>query len=96
MTLPAVSVVRSKRERERRLPLSQVCNFGTLIRCLSFFASNENLVRDTYLRRNMDEQGWVSVSLIAGFNKEHLSISTLQNRNLLFLGSYDLCEFLQC
>lgn len=33
------------------------------------YCSNENLIRDTYLRRNMDEQGWVPINLIAGFTK---------------------------
>ncbi|XP_023754172.1 la-related protein 1C [Lactuca sativa] len=36
---------------------------------IDYYFSNENLVRDTYLRRNMDEQGWVPASLIAGFKK---------------------------
>ncbi|GJR74418.1 RNA-binding protein Lupus La [Tanacetum coccineum] len=36
---------------------------------IDYYFSNENLVRDTYLRKNMDEQGWVPVSLIAGFKK---------------------------
>lgn len=36
---------------------------------IEYYFSNENLVRDTYLRKNMDEQGWVSASLIAGFKK---------------------------
>lgn len=31
--------------------------------------SPENLCRDLYLRRNMDEHGWVHISLIAGFNR---------------------------
>ena len=37
--------------------------------------SNENLVKDIHLRRNMDREGWVSVHLIAGFNK----VSCLQD-----------------
>nr|GEZ11075.1 RNA-binding protein Lupus La [Tanacetum cinerariifolium] len=37
--------------------------------------SNENLVRDTYLRQNMDEQGWISVSLIAGFKINICTVS---------------------
>lgn len=36
---------------------------------IDYYFSNENLVKDTYLRKNMDEQGWVPVSLIAGFKK---------------------------
>ncbi|KAI4331375.1 hypothetical protein MLD38_029566 [Melastoma candidum] len=36
---------------------------------INYYFSNENLVKDTFLRRNMDEQGWVPISLIAQFNK---------------------------
>ncbi|XP_024978393.1 la-related protein 1C-like isoform X1 [Cynara cardunculus var. scolymus] len=36
---------------------------------IDYYFSNENLVKDTYLRKNMDEHGWVPVSLIAGFKK---------------------------
>ncbi|KAI4325414.1 hypothetical protein MLD38_030817 [Melastoma candidum] len=36
---------------------------------IDYYFSNENLVKDTFLRQNMDEQGWVPISLIARFNK---------------------------
>jgi len=36
---------------------------------IDYYFSDENLIRDTYLRRNMDEQGWVSIHLIASFAK---------------------------
>jgi len=37
---------------------------SSLLFCL---CSDANLVRDEYLRSNMDEQGWVPISLIASF-----------------------------
>ncbi|KAI3824273.1 hypothetical protein L1987_05724 [Smallanthus sonchifolius] len=40
-----------------------------IVKQIDFYFSNDNLVKDTYLRRYMDEQGWVHVNLIAGFNK---------------------------
>ncbi|KVI02922.1 la-related protein 1C-like [Cynara cardunculus var. scolymus] len=40
-----------------------------IVNQIDYYFSNENLVKDTYLRRNMDEQGWVPVNLIAGFKK---------------------------
>ncbi|CAL1394362.1 unnamed protein product [Linum trigynum] len=41
---------------------------------IDYYFSNENLIRDTFLRQNMDEQGWVPIKLIAGFNKvSHLT-----------------------
>ncbi|XP_074580499.1 la-related protein 1C-like [Curcuma longa] len=42
---------------------------ATLLKQIDFYFSDENLCRDVYLRQNMDEQGWVPVSLIAGFNR---------------------------
>ncbi|GMH24550.1 hypothetical protein Nepgr_026393 [Nepenthes gracilis] len=40
-----------------------------IVNQIDYYFSNENLIRDTYLRKNMDEQGWVPISLIAGFKK---------------------------
>ncbi|KAL3583893.1 hypothetical protein D5086_014954, partial [Populus alba] len=39
---------------------------------IDYYFSNENLVKDIYLRRNMDDQGWVPIKLIASFNKVSL------------------------
>ncbi|KAK4781116.1 hypothetical protein SAY87_017222 [Trapa incisa] len=36
---------------------------------IEYYFSDENLIKDTYLRQNMDVQGWVPVNLIAGFKK---------------------------
>lgn len=30
-------------------------------------SSDANLVKDDYLRSNMDDEGWVPINLIAGF-----------------------------
>ncbi|OVA03807.1 RNA-binding protein Lupus La [Macleaya cordata] len=40
-----------------------------VVKQIEYYFSSENLCKDIYLRQNMDEQGWVSVSLIAGFNR---------------------------
>ncbi|KAK1423551.1 hypothetical protein QVD17_18855 [Tagetes erecta] len=40
-----------------------------IVNQINYYFSNDNLVKDTYLRRHMDEQGWVPVGLIARFNK---------------------------
>ncbi|KAI3798823.1 hypothetical protein L1987_34103 [Smallanthus sonchifolius] len=52
--------------------------YANIVKQIDYYFSNENLVRDTYLRRNMDEQGWVSVSLIAGFKKVSLLTDNVQ------------------
>lgn len=40
-----------------------------IVKQIDYYFSDENLVKDIYLRKNMDEQGWVSVNLIANFKK---------------------------
>ncbi|KAL3031699.1 hypothetical protein AAZX31_02G043200 [Glycine max] len=40
-----------------------------IVNQIDYYFSNENLVKDIYLRRNMDDQGWVTINLIAGFKK---------------------------
>ncbi|XP_055803186.1 la-related protein 1C-like [Solanum dulcamara] len=40
-----------------------------IVNQMDYYFSNENLIKDTYLRQNMDEHGWVPVTLIAGFKK---------------------------
>ncbi|GAA0157509.1 RNA metabolism protein [Lithospermum erythrorhizon] len=40
-----------------------------IVNQIEYYFSTDNLVGDTYLRKNMDEQGWVSIKLIAGFKK---------------------------
>ncbi|OIV94859.1 hypothetical protein TanjilG_22056 [Lupinus angustifolius] len=40
-----------------------------IVNQIDYYFSNENLVKDTYLRQNMDSQGWVPIKLIAGFNQ---------------------------
>lgn len=40
-----------------------------LLKQIEFYFSKENLCSDVYLRQQMDGQGWVDISLIAGFKK---------------------------
>ncbi|KAL7608456.1 la-related protein 1C [Lactuca sativa] len=40
-----------------------------IVKQIDYYFSDENLVKDLYLRQNMDEQGWVHVNLIASFKK---------------------------
>ncbi|XP_042042405.1 la-related protein 1B-like [Salvia splendens] len=57
---------------------------------INYYFSNENLVKDIHLRKNMDREGWVSVHLIAGFNKVrqltnniHLILDALQASHII-------------
>ncbi|XP_062101897.1 la-related protein 1C [Humulus lupulus] len=49
-----------------------------IVNQIDYYFSNENLIRDTYLRQNMDDQGWVPITLIAGFNKVQLLTDNIQ------------------
>uniref|UniRef100_J3LK55 HTH La-type RNA-binding domain-containing protein n=1 Tax=Oryza brachyantha TaxID=4533 RepID=J3LK55_ORYBR len=40
-----------------------------LLRQIEYYFSEDNLCKDIFLRQRMDDQGWVPVSLIAGFNQ---------------------------
>ncbi|KAK4710128.1 hypothetical protein R3W88_004641 [Solanum pinnatisectum] len=40
-----------------------------IVNQMDYYFSNGNLIKDTFLRQNMDEHGWVPVTLIAGFKK---------------------------
>ncbi|KAL5557508.1 hypothetical protein UlMin_039744 [Ulmus minor] len=40
-----------------------------IVNQIEYYFSNDNLIKDTYLRKNMDDQGWVSIELIANFKK---------------------------
>ncbi|XP_021714059.1 la-related protein 1C-like [Chenopodium quinoa] len=40
-----------------------------IVNQIDYYFSNENLIKDTFLRKQMDSQGWVNVGLIAGFKK---------------------------
>ncbi|XP_072954876.1 la-related protein 1C [Typha angustifolia] len=51
-----------------------------LLKQIDYYFSSENLCKDIFLRQNMDDQGWVPISLIAGFNR----VKQLTN-NLAFI-----------
>ncbi|KAL5210475.1 hypothetical protein ABZP36_006098 [Zizania latifolia] len=40
-----------------------------LLRQIEYYFSDDNLCKDIFLRQHMDDQGWVPLSLIAGFNQ---------------------------
>ncbi|KAK3150518.1 hypothetical protein QOZ80_3AG0234190 [Eleusine coracana subsp. coracana] len=40
-----------------------------LVEQIDYYFSDDNLCKDTYLREHMDDQGWVPLSLIAGFRQ---------------------------
>lgn len=45
---------------------------------IDYYFSDENLVRDIYLRQKMDEQGWVPVNVIASFKKVSILTDNVQ------------------
>ncbi|RRT81291.1 hypothetical protein B296_00002541 [Ensete ventricosum] len=42
---------------------------AALLKQIDYYFSSDNLCKDIYLRQNMDDQGWVPVSVIAQFNR---------------------------
>lgn len=48
----------------------QIClSYAIILIIFVILCSDVNLIKDTFLRQNMDDQGWVPISLIAGFQK---------------------------
>jgi la-related protein 1 len=45
-----------------------------LLKQIEYYFSDDNLCKDIFLRRHMDDQGWVPLPLIAGFNQVSLQV----------------------
>lgn len=43
--------------------------YPMIVSQIEYYFSSENLIKDTFLRQNMNEEGWVPVRLIASFSK---------------------------
>ena len=43
--------------------------YGMVAVQMEYYFSVDNLCKDTYLRKNMNSQGWVPLELVAGFNR---------------------------
>ncbi|EPS66810.1 hypothetical protein M569_07966, partial [Genlisea aurea] len=42
---------------------------NSILKQINYYFSDENLVKDAFLRQRMDENGWVPISLIASFHR---------------------------
>ncbi|KAJ0496088.1 putative la-type HTH domain, winged helix-like DNA-binding domain superfamily [Helianthus annuus] len=49
-----------------------------ILKQIEYYFSDDNLVKDNYLRSHMDEEGWVSITLIAGFPKVQALTNDIQ------------------
>ncbi|KAK0570399.1 hypothetical protein LWI29_000576 [Acer saccharum] len=49
-----------------------------IVKQIDYYFTKENLVKDIYLRQKMDNEGWVPIKLIAGFNKVKLLTSDIR------------------
>lgn len=71
-----------------------------LIQQIDYYFSLDNLIRDVFLRKNMDEEGWVPLRLILEFKRVKIIVNGIQNSNEeetatsdeLILESVDKCE----
>ncbi|RKP28333.1 winged helix DNA-binding domain-containing protein [Metschnikowia bicuspidata] len=46
---------------------------------IDYYFSLENLIRDLYLRKNMETEGWVDLDLILNFKRVEIIINGLRN-----------------
>ncbi|TXG62235.1 hypothetical protein EZV62_013598 [Acer yangbiense] len=49
-----------------------------IVKQIDYYFTKENLVKDIYLRQKMDDEGWVPIKLVAGFNKVKLLTSNIR------------------
>lgn len=65
-----------------------------LLHQIEFYFSHRNLQGDFFLRKNMDEQGYVPIAVVAGFNKVKLMTDRLEliKETLLFSKVLDVDE----
>ncbi|XP_022775452.1 la-related protein 1C-like [Durio zibethinus] len=49
-----------------------------IVNQIDYYFSIENLIKDIFLRQNMDDQGWVPIRLIAGFRKVSMLTDNIQ------------------
>ncbi|VFQ88690.1 unnamed protein product [Cuscuta campestris] len=52
--------------------------YSKIVNQIDYYFSNENLIKDMFLRGNMDDQGWVPIKLIAGFKKVSMLTDSIQ------------------
>ncbi|XP_022977762.1 la-related protein 1C-like [Cucurbita maxima] len=48
-------------------PTSDPQLYAKIVHQIEYYFSGKNLIKDTFLRGNMDEDGWVPIHLVAGF-----------------------------
>merc|ERR1712098_661234 len=56
---------------------------------IEYYFSMENLFRDYYLRSQMDADGWVSLEVLAGFNRLKYLLLCSNDPTLLMLALHD-------
>ncbi|XP_071689467.1 la-related protein 1C-like [Rutidosis leptorrhynchoides] len=49
-----------------------------ILKQIEYYFSDDNLIKDNFLRSHMDEGGWVPISLIAGFRRVQLLTKDIQ------------------
>ncbi|XP_022769228.1 la-related protein 1C-like [Durio zibethinus] len=60
------------------MPVLEVPLPAKLLHQIHYYFSDANLIQDEFLKSNMDDQGWVSISLIAGFPRVKSLTSNIQ------------------
>ncbi|XP_054797936.1 la-related protein 1C-like [Prosopis cineraria] len=72
------------------LPVAELPLTNMLVNQIDYYFSDANLVKDEFLRSNMDEQGWVPITLIASFrrvksltNNVQVILDSMRNSNVV-------------
>ena len=55
-----------------------------------YYFSTENLLKDFYLRRQMDDDGWIAVNLLANFRRVRIHTGTVNTELIVEVSTFTL------
>jgi len=66
-----------------------------------YYFSTENLVKDFFLRRQMDTDGWIAVELLASFRRVRIHTGSVNTQIIVDVCAFSVClteltEFYKC
>ncbi|KAM3304502.1 la-related protein 1C [Capsicum chacoense] len=81
----SVPIISQAPQLPHHLPLVDPNLPPSLINQIEYYFSDANLVKDDFLRSNMDEEGWVPINLIANFPRVKNLTDKVQSDNIQFI-----------
>ncbi|CAN4123019.1 unnamed protein product [Withania somnifera] len=80
-----VPIITQAPQLPQHLPLVDPKLPPSLVNQIEYYFSDANLVKDDFLRSQMDEEGWVPIKLIANFPRVKTMTEKVQSDNIQFI-----------